>query len=202
MSNFSAVRRSPAGERIPDSSRGRGCCTGLGRISASGMVKKRPLNVTGSGPQQASSASTSSSQRAPRVRGSTSMTWCSSSDQPTLKPATSRPPDSRSMVDSCWASATGRCSPATRMLVPTTGRVVQAAAAVSVRNLQPGTGRVTRDGIQWIEDVLLNPEAAVAELLRLLAEGAQAIAVDVTAELGQAQADLHWGSRLLYELVM
>jgi pimeloyl-ACP methyl ester carboxylesterase len=75
-------------------------------------------------------------------------------------------------------------------------------AAVGVRNLQPGTGRVTRDGIQWIEDVLLNPEAAVAELLRLLAEGAQAIAVDVTAELGQAQADLHGGSRLLYELVL
>jgi hypothetical protein len=132
MSNFSAVRRSPAGERMPDSSRGRGCCTGLGRISASGMVKNRPLNVTGSGPQQATRASMSSSQRAPRVRGSTSMTWCSSSDQPTLKPATSRPSDSVSMVDSCWASATGRCSPATRMLVPTTGRVVQAAAAVSV----------------------------------------------------------------------
>jgi hypothetical protein len=45
--------------------------------------------------------------------------------------------------------------------------------------------------MQWIEDVLLNPQAAVAELLGLLAEGAQAIAVNIAAELGQAQADLH-----------
>ena len=132
MSNFAAVRRSPAGERMPDSSRGRGRCTGLGFTSASGMVKNRPANRTGSAPQQASRASTSSSQRAPRVRGSTSITWCSSSDQPTLKPATSRPPDSTSMVDSRWASATGLCSPATRMLVPTSGLAVQAAAALSV----------------------------------------------------------------------
>jgi hypothetical protein len=45
--------------------------------------------------------------------------------------------------------------------------------------------------VQWIEDVLLDPQAAVAELLRLLAEAAQAIAVDVAAELRRAQADLH-----------
>jgi uncharacterized protein YoaH (UPF0181 family) len=45
--------------------------------------------------------------------------------------------------------------------------------------------------VQWIEDVFLDPQAAVTELLRLLAEGAQAIAVDVAAELRQAQADLH-----------
>jgi hypothetical protein len=48
--------------------------------------------------------------------------------------------------------------------------------------------------VQWIEDVLLDPQAAVTEFLRLLAEGAQAIAVDVAAKLRQAQADLHWGS--------
>jgi hypothetical protein len=75
-------------------------------------------------------------------------------------------------------------------------------AAVGVRDLQAGTGRVTRDRVQWIEDVLLDPQAGVAEFLRLLAEGAQAIAVDVAAELRQAQADLHKGSRLLYELIL
>ena len=96
------------------------------------MWKNRPSKRTGSGPQHAVSASMSSSQRAPRVRGSTSITWCSSSDQPTLKPATSRPSDSTSIVESCWASDTGRCRPATRMLVPTVTRVVHAAAAVSV----------------------------------------------------------------------
>src|SRR3954462_6151962 len=36
MSNRSAVRRSPASDRMPDSSRGRGCCTGFGRTSAGG----------------------------------------------------------------------------------------------------------------------------------------------------------------------
>ncbi len=40
-----------------------------GCTSAFGMVKNRPANSTGSGPQQATRASISSSQRAPRVRG-------------------------------------------------------------------------------------------------------------------------------------
>jgi len=52
-------------------------------------------------------------------------------------------------------------------------------------------GRVTRDWVQWIEDMLLDPQAAVPEFLRLLAERAQAIAVDVAAELRQAQSYLH-----------
>jgi hypothetical protein len=64
-------------------------------------------------------------------------------------------------------------------------------AAVGVRDLEPGTSRVTRDRVQWIEDVLLDPQAAIAEFLRLLAEGTQAIAVDVAAKLRQAQTDLH-----------
>ena len=115
---------------MPDSSGGRR--TGLGRTSDSGMSKKRPENDTGSGPQHASNASMSSSQRLPRVRGSTSLTWCSSSDQPTEKPAMTRPSDSRSIVESRCASGTGRCRPATRMLVPSAGVVVHAAAAVSV----------------------------------------------------------------------
>lgn len=47
--------------------------------------------------------------------------------------------------------------------------------------------------MQWIKDVFLHPQAAEAELFRLLAEGAQAIAVNVAAELRQAKADLHLG---------
>jgi hypothetical protein len=50
--------------------------------------------------------------------------------------------------------------------------------------------------------VLLDPQAAESELLRLLAEGTQAIAVDMAAELRQAQPYLHRGSRLLYALIL
>jgi pimeloyl-ACP methyl ester carboxylesterase len=65
--------------------------------------------------------------------------------------------------------------------------------AVGVRDLEARTGRVTRDRMQWIKDVLLHPQAAVAELLRPFAEGTQAMTVDVAAELRQAQADVHIG---------
>ena len=118
---------------MPESSRGRGCCTGLGRISDSGMVKNRPLNVhrvrSPAGDQGVDEFVAAGAAGA-RVDVHDLMLLVGPADaeaghQPAL-------PDSRSMVDSCWASATGRCSPATRMLVPTTGRVVQAAAAVSV----------------------------------------------------------------------
>jgi microsomal epoxide hydrolase len=68
-------------------------------------------------------------------------------------------------------------------------------AAVGVRHLQAGSRRVTRDRVQWVEDVLLDPQAAIAEFFRLFAEGPQAVAVDVTAKLRQAQADLHDASR-------
>ncbi len=118
QSNCSAVRFSPTSERMPDMSGGCGRCTGLGSTSATGIEKNSPSYDTGSGPQQAFIASMSSPARRPRVRGSTSYCACSSSDQPTLKPNTVRPPDSTSSVVIRCARSTGRWYPATRMLVP------------------------------------------------------------------------------------
>jgi serine/threonine protein kinase len=76
MSNSAAVRRRPASLRMPESSGGCGCCNGLGDTSASRMVKNSPSKFTGSGPQQAFNARTSSSIRRPRVVKSTSIWSC------------------------------------------------------------------------------------------------------------------------------
>ena len=88
------------------------------------------------------------------------------------------------------------------MLVPTTGCVVHAAAAVSVSSApstlryasgtaRPGTSRVSGDRVVWVEQMLLHPQAAVAKLLGLFAESAQSVASDVATELRQRQTDVH-----------
>ena len=107
-SKCSLVRSNPAADHIPDSNSGRGRCTGLGRTTDGAMVKNGPSCCTGSGPQQASNACTKSPIRAPRVVMSVPDASCSSSFHPTPNPTTSRPSDSRSMVDNRWASDTGQ----------------------------------------------------------------------------------------------
>lgn len=97
------------------------------------MVVSSPSYETGSGPHTAAHTSSSSSSTAPRFsKGATEAAAYSSRDQPVPMPATTRPPLATSSEASERASWNGRCSGATRTLVPSRARPVAAAASASV----------------------------------------------------------------------
>lgn len=97
------------------------------------MVVISPSYDTGSGPQTAAQTSRISSRTLPRLsKGATPAAAYSSWDQPVPRPATTRPPLAASSVASERASWKGTCSGATRTLVPSRARPVDAAARVRV----------------------------------------------------------------------
>src|SRR5690606_8749572 len=83
------------------------------------------------GPHTARNASTNSLNRGPRARSGTPAASNSSGIHPCPRPATTRPPESRSSVAKRRARSAGLCSRATTMLVPSVIRLVRAAANAS-----------------------------------------------------------------------
>ena len=81
--------------------------------------------------------------------------------QPDAMPMSSRPSESRSMLESCFASTTGLRSGSTRMPVPSLILLVRAAIAVSSVS-ESMIGKVRIDAEQ---DVIPDPERVEAELL-------------------------------------
>ena len=117
---------------VAPSSTGSRSWTGLGFTSEGAIRYQRPWYSTGSGPQQARMAATTSSMPAPIRSMGTFAVSNSCGIHPWPTPAIARPPLSWSRVAKRRASTTGGCSRASITLVPSLTRSVRAATELRV----------------------------------------------------------------------
>ena len=194
------VRSSPGSLHRPDSNGGRGRCFGLGSMIDGGIEKNGPSCSTGSSPQQASRAGMKSSSRRPRVAMSVPDASCCFAG-PSDAEADVEPP-AREDVDR--RQATGQLS--RPVMAGDEDRRPDAHGAGPRRHgreqlergeraLELRRDRRARASVvatlrrEGPEEVIAHPQAAVAELLGLLAEATQQLDVEPWTELRQAQAD-------------